>query len=41
MHSHVAKDRGGTFKESLHVTIRKTIKTRGPFPNDEAATKLI
>lgn len=27
--------------ESLHMTIRKTIKTRGSFPNDEAATKLI
>ena len=27
--------------ESLHMTIRKTIKTPGSFPNDEAATKLI
>ncbi len=27
--------------ESLHMTIRKTIKTRGSFPNDDAATKLI
>lgn len=27
--------------ESLNMTIRKTIKTRGSFPNDEAATKLI
>ena len=27
--------------ESLHMTIRKSIKTRGSFPNDEAATKLI
>ena len=27
--------------ESLHMTIRKTVKTRGSFPNDEAATKLI
>ena len=27
--------------ESLHMTIRKIIKTRGSFPNDEAATKLI
>lgn len=27
--------------ESLHMTIRKTIKTRGSFPNDEAATKPI
>ena len=27
--------------ESLHMTIRKTIKTRGSFRNDEAATKLI
>lgn len=27
--------------ESLHMTIRKTIKTRGSFPNDEAAMKLI
>ena len=27
--------------ESLNMTIRKTIKTRGSFPNDQAATKLI
>ena len=27
--------------ESLHMTIRKTIKTRGSFPNDQAAIKLI
>lgn len=27
--------------ESLHMQIRKSIKTRGHFPNDEAATKLI
>jgi len=27
--------------ESLHSTIRKVIKNRGHFPNDEAATKLI
>ena len=27
--------------ESLHRTVRKTIKTRGSFPNDEAAIKLI
>jgi hypothetical protein len=27
--------------ESLHRTVRKTIKTRGSFPNDEAALKLI
>jgi transposase-like protein len=27
--------------ESLHMQLRKTIKTRGHFPNDEAATKLI
>jgi putative transposase len=27
--------------ESLHSTLRKTIKTRGHFPSDEAATKLI
>jgi putative transposase len=27
--------------ESLHMTIRKIIKTRGSFPTDEAATKLI
>jgi putative transposase len=27
--------------ESLHMQIRKTIKTRGHFPNDEAATRLI
>jgi len=27
--------------ESLHMRLRKIIKTRGHFPNDEAATKLI
>jgi transposase-like protein len=27
--------------ESLHSTIRKTIKTRGHFPNDDAALRLI
>ena len=27
--------------ESLHSSIRKVIKNRGHFPNDEAATKLI
>jgi transposase-like protein len=27
--------------ESLHMQIRKAIKTRGHFPNDEAAAKLI
>ena len=27
--------------ESLHVQIRKTIKTRGHFPNDDAAIRLI
>ena len=27
--------------ESLHMQLRKIIKTRGHFPNDEAATKLI
>jgi len=26
---------------SVHAQLRKIIKTRGPFPNDEAATKLI
>ena len=27
--------------ESLHRSLRKIIKTRGSFPNDEAATKLL
>ena len=27
--------------ESLHASLRKIIKTRGHFPSDEAATKLI
>jgi putative transposase len=27
--------------ESLHMQLRKIIKTRGHFPNDEAATKLL
>ncbi len=27
--------------ESLHMQVRKVIKSRGHFPNDEAATKLI
>ena len=27
--------------ESVHAQLRKIIKTRGQFPNDEAATKLI
>ena len=27
--------------ESLHMQLRKVLKTRGHFPNDEAATKLI
>jgi transposase-like protein len=27
--------------ESLHMQLRKALKTRGHFPNDEAATKLI
>ena len=27
--------------ESLHARLRKIIKTRGHFPSDEAATKLI
>lgn len=27
--------------ESLHMQLRKIIKTRGHFPNDDAATKLI
>ena len=27
--------------ESLHMQLRKIIKTRGHFPNDEAAAKLI
>ena len=27
--------------ESVHARIRKVIKTRGHFPTDEAATKLI
>jgi transposase-like protein len=27
--------------ESIHAQLRKIIKTRGHFPNDEAATKLI
>ncbi len=27
--------------ESLHMQVRKIIKTRGHFPNDEAAGKLI
>lgn len=27
--------------ESLHATLRKTIKTRGSFPSEEAATKLL
>jgi putative transposase len=28
-------------RESVHARLRKIIKTRGHFPNDEAATKLI
>lgn len=27
--------------ESLHMQLRKIIKTRGHFPSDEAATKLL
>ena len=27
--------------ESLHMQVRKVIKNRGHFPNDEAASKLI
>jgi transposase-like protein len=27
--------------ESVHMRLRKIIKTRGHFPNDEAATKLL
>ena len=27
--------------ESLHRSLRKIIKTRGSFPSDEAATKLL
>ncbi len=27
--------------ESLHMTLRKVIKTRGSFPNEEAARKLL
>jgi putative transposase len=27
--------------ESVHAQMRKIIKTRGHFPNDEAATKLL
>ncbi len=27
--------------ESLHMQVRKTIKTRGQFPNDDAALRLI
>jgi transposase-like protein len=27
--------------ESVHARLRKIIKTRGDFPNDEAATKLL
>jgi putative transposase len=27
--------------ESLNMTLRKTIKTRGSFPNEEAAMKLL
>jgi putative transposase len=27
--------------ESLHMQLRKIIKTRGHFPNDDAATKLL
>ena len=27
--------------ESLHMQLRKALKVRGHFPNDEAATKLI
>ena len=27
--------------ESLHMTLRKVIKTRGSFPNEEAAMKLL
>jgi transposase-like protein len=27
--------------ESLHMQVRKVLKTRGHFPSDEAATKLI
>ena len=27
--------------ESVHAQLRKIIKTRGHFPNDDAATKLI
>ena len=27
--------------ESVHARLRKIIKTRGHFPNDEAATKLL
>ena len=29
------------FAESVHAQLRKIIKTRGHFPNDDAATKLI
>jgi putative transposase len=28
-------------RESVHARLRNIIKTRGHFPNDEAATKLI
>ena len=30
-----------TALESVHARMRKVIKTRGHFPNDDAATKLI
>jgi len=33
--------KGGQFLESVHAQLRKIIKTRGHFPTDEAATKLI
>jgi transposase-like protein len=32
---------GWIFGESLHRGLRKIIKTRGAFPSDEAATKLL
>jgi transposase-like protein len=30
-----------TARESVHAPLRKIIKTRGHFPNDDAATKLL
>jgi hypothetical protein len=40
----IARERApseGVKVESMHMQLRKIIKTRGYFPNDDAATKLI